>query len=99
MSRFTLTISALLVFASVSIALAGARGGLGGRSSGLPGGYSGYGDRGWGSQTDLARDGPTRMPDEHRNGVAEWATNPAFKNDGFTFVRIRYSNGFNGRRG
>ena len=38
------------------------------------------------------------MGNPDRNGVPEWKNDERFKNDVFTFVRVRYSDGY-GRRG
>src|SRR5438105_4302291 len=94
MKRYLPIITAsLAVTMAVGVVLAGGRGGGGrggfGGNIGAPGRYSGMGDAGDGERTSLGRDGPTHMPDEHRNGIPVWEGDPHFKSDAFTFVRIR----------
>jgi hypothetical protein len=51
--------------------------------------------RGWGGRG--GRGGGYERDASDRNGVPEWAVDPQFKKDLFTFVRVRYGSAYGGR--
>jgi hypothetical protein len=63
-------------------------GGGGRRGGGGRGGGGSYG--GFGGEYSRGNE-PIDIPLK-RNGIADWGTNPQFKNDTFTFVRLRFTN-------
>ncbi|HEY4328872.1 MAG TPA: hypothetical protein VGN88_03990, partial [Phycisphaerae bacterium] len=78
-------LSAAVMALSVGISTAQFGGGGGGQ------GYlRGRGGRGYGGEYSRGNE-PIDIPLD-RNGVADWGTDPQFKNDNFTFVRLRFMN-------
>ena len=92
--RLTLPLLALLGGGLVTYALAQVdyAGGFGGGANGGGGyrGLGGRGGRGFGGEY-LSGNEPIDIPLE-RNGIAMWPTDPQFKEDMFTFVRLRFTN-------
>src|SRR3954465_778631 len=52
----------------------------------------------WGGEF-LRGDEPIQPLPPDRSGVTNWELDPGFKNDAFTFVRLRFTNGHRGRFG
>lgn len=94
--RLSLPLLALLLGGLATYALAQVVAGGGGLDGGATGGgyrgFGGRGGRGFGGGEYMRGNEAIDIPLD-RNGIAVWPTDPQFKSDMFTFVRLRFTNG------